>query len=221
MTPPKANADFVYRMEDVLDLYTKSYDPKRPVICLDEANRQLISEVRTPIPIQPGQPAKYDYQYHREGVCNLFLFFEPLTSWREVKVRTYRTKKDWVQCIQEVLKERFGEVEVVRLVQDNLNTHNPSAFYEVLDPTEAKQILDRLEFHFTPKHASWLNMAEVELSVLSSQCLKKRIPTMQHMQQEVTAWASYRNKQCKTVDWHFTTADARIKLKRLYPSYSS
>ncbi len=220
MIPPQANAEFVYRMEDILDLYTQPYDAKRPVICLDETSRQLISEVRTPIPMQPGQPAKYDHQYRREGVCSLFMFFEPLTGWREVKVRARRTKKDWVQCLKEVVEEHFNDTVVVRVVQDNLNTHNPSAFYEIFDPAEAKQILDRLEFHYTPKHASWLNMVEIELSVLNRQCLKQRISTAQRLQEEVNAWASHRNEHCKTVDWHFTTTDARIRLKRLYPTYS-
>ena len=206
-------------MEDVLDLYAEPYDPKRPIICIDEINKQLISEVQEPIAIKPGQPAKYDYQYRREGVCNLFMFFEPLTGWREVIVRERRTKEDWVLCIKQVLEEHFGEVEVVRLVQDNLNTHNPAAFYEVFEPVAAKRLLDRLEFHYTPKHASWLNMAEIELSVLSRQCLKQRIPTVQHLQTEVNAWVKQRNKSCRTVDWHFTTVNARIKLKQLYPSY--
>ena len=169
--------DFVYRMEAVLDLYTQPYDPKRPVICIDEANRQLISEVITPIPMKPSQPAKYDYQYQREGVCNLFIFFEPLKGWRKVIVREHRTKKDWVFCLEWILNNCFNEGEVVHIVQDNLNTHNPSAFYEVFEPVEAKRLLDRLEFHFTPNHARWLNMAEIEFSVLDRQCLKKRIPT--------------------------------------------
>lgn len=220
VVPPKKDADFVYRMEAVLDLYTQPIDPKRPVICMDEANRQLISEVITPIPMKPGQPVKYDYQYQREGVCNLFMFFEPLKGWRKVIVRTRRTKKDWVFCLEWLLNSCFIEGEVVQIVQDNLNTHNPSAFYEVFEPEKAKRLLDRLEFHFTPKHASWLNMAEIEFSVLDRQCLKRRIPTAQQMQQEVDAWANQRNNNCQTVDWQFTTIDARIKLKRLYPSYS-
>ena len=206
-------------MEDVLDLYAQPYDPKRPILCMDEANKQLLSEVREPIPLQPGQPLKYDYQYRREGVCNLFMFFDPLTGWREVILRELRTKRDWVLCLKQVVDEHFSEAEVVRIVQDNLNTHNPAAFYEVLEPAEAKRLLDRLEFHFTPLHASWLNMAEIELSVLSRQCLNQRIPTVQKLQKEVKAWVNRRNKRDKTVDWQFTTADARIRLKRLYPLY--
>ena len=206
-------------MEDVLDLYAQPYAPKRPILCMDEATKQLISEVREPIPLQPGQPLKYDYQYRREGVCNLFMFFDPLTGWREVLLRESRTKRDWVLCLQQVVDEHFSEAEVVRIVQDNLNTHNPAAFYEVLEPAEAKRLLDRLEFHFTPLHASWLNMVEIELSVLSRQCLNQRIPTVQKLQKEVKAWVNRRNKHDKTVDWQFTTADARIRLKRLYPLY--
>ncbi len=206
-------------MEDVLDLYAQPYDPKRPILCMDETNKQLISEVREPIPLQPGQPLKYDHQYRREGVCNLFMFFEPLKGGREVILRESRTKRDWVLCLKQVVDEHFRDAEVVRIVQDNLNTHNPAAFYEVLEPAEAKRLLDRLEFHFTPVHASWLNMAEIELSVLSRQCLNQRIPTVQKLQQEVKAWVNRRNKRDRTVDWQFTTADARIRLKRLYPSY--
>ena len=215
-----ANAEFVYRMEDVLDLYTCLLDPQHPVICMDETSKQLISEILSPVPVKPGQPAKHDYQYRRGGVCNLFMFTEPLTGWREVMIRERRTKKDWVHCMKTLLDDHYSEAKIVRVVLDNLNTHVPSAFYEVLEPAEAKRLLDRLEFHYTPKHASWLNIAEIELSVLTRQCLKRRIPDQQHLQREVNAWVKKRNNHCKKVDWQFTTFDARVRLKKLYPSFS-
>jgi len=218
--PPKADADFVYRMEDILDLYTQPYDAKRPLVCMDETSKQLVSEVRTPLALRPGQPARYDYEYQREGVCNVFMFFEPLRGWRAVDIRARRTKQDWVYGMKKLVEEYYPEAEVVRVVVDNLNTHNPAAFYEFFAPAEAKEILNRLEVHYTPKHASWLNMAEIELSVVSRQCLNQRIPDQQRMPREVSAWARARNEQCKRVDWQFTTADARIRLKRLYPTYS-
>ena len=207
-------------MEEILELYTQSYNPKRPLVCMDETSKQLVSEVRTPIALRPGHPARYDHEYRREGVCNVFMFFEPLRGWRAVEIRARRTKQEWVYSMKKLVEEHYPEAEVVRVVVDNLNTHNPAAFYEFFAPAEAKGILDRLELHYTPKHASWLNMAEIELSVLSRQCLNQRIPNQQRMQSEVRAWARERNEHCKTVDWQFTTADARIRLKRLYPSYS-
>ena len=207
-------------MEDILELYNQPYDAKRPLVCMDETSKQLVSEVRTPIALRPGQPARYDHKYRREGVCHVFMFFEPLRGWRAVEIRARRTKQEWVHGMKTLVEEYYPEAEVVRVVVDNLNTHNPAAFYEYFAPVEAKRILDRLELHYTPKHASWLNMAEIELSVLSRQCLKQRIPDQQRMQREVSAWAQARNEQCKTVDWQFTTADARIRLKRLYPSFS-
>lgn len=217
--PPKANAEFVYHMEDILDLYTQPYDPKRPVICMDETNRQLTSEVKVPIKVKPGHPAKYDTHYKREGVCNLFLFVEPLRGWRQVLVREHRTKKDWVHCLTTILEQYWDKIEMMRVVSDNLNIHNPAAFYEVYKPAKAKRLLSRLEFHNTPKHASWLNIAEIELSVLVRQCLKQRISSQECMKKEVTSWSTARNQACRTVDWQFTTEDARVKLKRLYPSY--
>lgn len=206
-------------MEDVLDLYAQSYDPKRPVVCMDEANRQLIGEVKEPLPMKSGQPIKYEYQYRREGVCNLFMFCEPLTGWRKVIVREYRTKRDWVLCVTAILEKYWDEIEVMRLVSDNLNTHNPAAFYEVFEPEKAKWLLNRLEFHYTPKHASWLNIAEIELSVLTRQCLKRRIPTQEQITREVEAWSTHRNQECRRVDWQFKTENARTRLKQLYPSY--
>lgn len=219
--PPKANAEFVYRMEDILALYAEPLDPDRPVICMDETSKQLISEVLEPMPRQPGQPLKYDYQYRREGVCNLFMFTEPLAGQRTVLLRSRRTKADWVACLRWLLEGPYADVSLIRLVSDNLNTHQPAAFYECLPPEEAKRLLDRVEFHYTPLHASWLNIAEIELSVLSRQCLSRRISSEEMLRIEIDAWTIQRNQACRKVDWQFTTTDARIRLKRLYPSYSA
>jgi hypothetical protein len=205
-------------MEDVLDLYTLPYDPRYPQVCFDETSKQLIGESRLPLPAQPGQPERYDYEYVRNGVANIFMFCAPLHNWRHVKVTEHRTKQDWAQCMRELVDVYFPDAIQVRLVEDNLNTHDPSALYEVFEPAEAKRILDRLEFHYTPKHGSWLNMAEIELSVLSGQCLDQRIPDLPCLAHEVAAWQADRNTAKATVNWRFTTADARIKLKRLYPS---
>jgi hypothetical protein len=208
-------------MEDVLDLYTQPFDPLRPVVCMDEANKQLVQELRPKLPMVPGHPETYDHQYKRAGVCNLFMFVEPLSGWRSVFIEDFRRKKEWVQCIKTLLETQYKDAKVVRIVLDNLNTHNPSAFYQFYPPDEAKAILDRLEFHFTPKHASWLNIAEIEFSVLSRQCLNQRIPSKEILEQEVSSWVLQRNKNSKKVDWQFTTTDARIKLKKLYPSFSA
>jgi hypothetical protein len=205
-------------MEDVLDLYTLPFDERYPLVCFDETSKQLIGETRTPLPAQPGQPARYDYEYVRNGVANLFMFFAPLHNWRHVKVTEHRTKQDWAYCMRDLVDVHFPAALRIRLVEDNLNTHDPAALYEIFEPAEAKRILDRLEFHYTPKHGSWLNMAEIELSVLSGQCLDRRIPDLLGLQHEVTAWEADRNVAAATVNWRFTTADARIKLKRLYPS---
>lgn len=187
-------------------------------MCFDETSKQLIGESRTPLPTKPGQPERYDFEYVRNGVQNLFMFFAPLRNWRHVKVTDRRTKVDWVYCMRDLVDVHFPDAVRIRVVEDHLNTHDPSALYEVFEPAEAKRILDRLEFHYTPKHGSWLNMAEIELSVLSGQCLDRRIadkPTLEH---EAVAWEDRRNNSHATVNWRFTTADARIKLKRLYPS---
>ena len=205
-------------MEDVLDLYLAPEDPRYPLVCFDETSKQLIGESRTPLPTKPGQPERYDFEYVRNGVQNLFMFFAPLRNWRHVKVTDRRTKVDWVYCMRDLVDVHFPDAVRIRVVEDHLNTHDPSALYEVFEPAEAKRILDRLEFHYTPKHGSWLNMAEIELSVLSGQCLDRRIadkPTLEH---EAVAWEDRRNNSHATVNWRFTTADARIKLKRLYPS---
>jgi hypothetical protein len=216
--PPQANAEFVYHMEDVLDLYHQPYDPRYPQVCLDETSKQLVGETRRPIPAAPGRPERYDYEYQRNGVCNLFMFFAPLEGWRHVKVTDRRTKVDWAHCMRDLVDVHFPDALLIRVVQDQLNTHNPAALYEVFEPKEAKRILDRLEFHYTPKHGSWLNMAEIELSVLSRQCLDRRIPDKFTLEHEVLAWEQPRNSSGASVDWRFTTDDARIKLKRLYPS---
>jgi hypothetical protein len=216
--PPQANAEFVYHMEDVLDLYHQPYDPRQPLVCLDETSKQLVGETRRPLPAAPGRAERYDYEYERNGVCNLFMFFAPLEGWRHVQVTDRRTKVDWANCMRDLVDVYFPHALLIRVVQDQLNTHNPAALYEVFEPQEAKRILDRLEFHYTPKHGSWLNMAEIELSVLSRQCLDQRIPEKIALEHEVLAWEQPRNSRGTTVDWRFTTTDARIKLKRLYPS---
>jgi len=205
-------------MEDVLDLYTRPYDPHYPQVCFDETSKQLIGETRTPLPAQPGQLERYDYEYVRNGVANLFMFFAPLDNWRHVKVTERRTKEDWAYCMRDLVDVHFPHAVRIRLVEDNLNTHDPAALYKVFAPAEAKRILDRLEFHYTPKHGSWLNMAEIELSVLSGQCLDQRIPDQPTLEHQVAAWEDERNRARSTVHWRFTNADARIKLRHLYPS---
>ncbi len=205
-------------MEDVLDVYHLPDDRRYPTVCFDETSKQLIGEIATPLPVAPGQPQRYDYEYERNGVQNLFMFFCPQQNWRHVKVTDRRTKVDWAHCMRELVDDWFPAAERIRVVQDNLNTHTPAALYEVFAPAEAKRILDRLEFHYTPKHGSWLNMAEIELSVLSRQCLDCRIPDKETLEREVRAWEQTRIAMVATVNWGFTTAEARIKLKRLYPS---
>ena len=205
-------------MENVLDIYTRAYDPQYPVVCFDESSKQLVGEKIEPLPMEPGEPQRYDYQYERNGVCNLFMLFEPLTAWRHVAVTERRTAVDYAVQIKYLVDECYPDALKIRLVHDQLNTHVPASLYKAFAPVEAKRILDKLEFHYTPKHGSWLNMAEIELSVLARQCLDRRIPEPTTLQQEVAAWEKRRNQQSRTVDWQFTTSDARIKLKRLYPS---
>jgi hypothetical protein len=205
-------------MEDILDIYHLPYDQDFPVVCFDESNKQLVDEKRTSAPAEPGQPERYDYEYRRNGVRNLFLFFSPLVSWRHVQVTEQRTHLEWANCMKDLVDVHFPDATCVRVIQDNLNTHNPAFLYEVFEPTEAKRILDKLDFHYTPKHGSWLNMAEIEFSVLSRQCLDRRIGDEASLVQEINSWQEERNKAHATVDWQFTTADARIKLKKLYPS---
>lgn len=221
MIPPDANAEFVCAMEDVLDVYERPYDRDYPTVCFDESNKQLVSEKIQPIPATPGNPERYDYEYTREGVCNLFMFFEPLGSWRQVKVTDHRTAIDYAHQMKYLVDQQYPEAIKITIVQDNLNTHKPASLYKAFAPEEAKRILDKLEFHYTPKHGSWLNMAEIEFSVLTRQCLDRRIPNKETLTQEVEAWSKRRNTEQKTVNWRFTTPDARIKLKRLYPSVAA
>ena len=205
-------------MEDVLDVYKRPYDPKFPMICLDETSKQLIEETRNPIPASPGQELCFDYEYKRNGVANLFMMFEPLAGKRYVKVTERRTKIDWAQCVRELVDERYPQAERIVMVMDNLNTHTPASLYEAFDAAEAKRITDKLEIHYTPKHGSWLDMAEIELGILSRQCLARRIPEMEQLKSEVAAWEISRNNAEAKANWQFTTTDARIKLKKLYPS---
>jgi len=205
-------------MEDVLDVYKRPYDPRRPNVCLDETSKQLIGETRIPVPAYPGQPARYDYEYKRNGVANLFMMFEPLVGKRHVKVTQRRTKIDWAYCVREMVDQIYPDAEQIVLVMDNLNTHNKSSLYEAFEPAEAKRIADKLEIHYTPKHGSWLDMAEIELGILARQCLSRRIDNMEQLKDEVAAWQIIRNTAEAKVNWRFTTKDARIKLKRLYPS---
>ena len=215
---PEVSAEFVYHMEDVLDLYAEPPDARRPLVCFDERPCQLISETRQAVAAKPGQPERHDYEYKRQGTCNLFLFFAPGEGWRHVKATERRAAQDFAQCMQELVDEHFAEADVIRVVLDNLNTHTLAALYQTFAPTEARRMARKLEFHFTPKHGSWLNMAEIELAVLSKQCLNRRIPSFDSMRQETTAWEAERNARHATVHWRFTTSDARIKLTRLYPS---
>ena len=205
-------------MEEVLDVYQRPYDPKRPQVCLDEASKQLLAAARDPLPLQPGQGARVDYEYVRQGTANLFMTTEPLRGWRHVWVTDQRRRVDFAHIIKELVDVHFPEAEIIVLALDNLNTHSPASLYEAFEPAEAKRLADKLEIHYTPKHGSWLNMAEIELSVLARQCLAGRIPDKATLQEQVMAWEQERNQHTVRVDWRFTTADARIKLKRLYPS---
>ncbi len=204
-------------MEDVLEVYTRPYDPRYPQVCLDETSTQLLVDNRTVLPMKPGVSSRFDYEYVRQGVANLFMCYEPLRGIRHVMVRERRTKADWAACIKELVELHYPEADKITLVMDNLNTHTPGALYEVFAPQEARRLAERLEIHYTPKHGSWLDMAEIELSVLARQCLGRRIGSMDALRQEVAAWEQRRNSQGSAIDWRFATADARIKLKHLYP----
>ena len=205
-------------MEDVLEVYKRPYDPTRPVVCLDETSKQFVGEVATPVPAAPGQVAHYDYEYVRNGVANLFMIFEPLAGKRNVEVTGRRTRKEYAECLRKISDEMYPDAEVIVLVQDNLNTHTPASLYETFEPSEAKRLADRFEVHYTPKHGSWLDMAEIELGILSRQCLSRRIEEVAVLRREVKAWNVARDDAASKVNWRFTTADARIKLKKLYPS---
>jgi hypothetical protein len=204
-------------MEDTLEVYHRPYNENFPMVCFDETNRQLIAETRKAIPAKPGQNKRVDYEYRRNGVVNLFMMFEPLKARRHVKVMDRRTRKDFAECIRELVDVHYADAEKIVLVLDNLNTHSEGSLYEAFEPAEARRLAEKLEIHYTPKHGSWLNMAEIEISVLSRQCLSKYIESNERMIAEVAAWEQQRNEADATVDWQFTTADARVKLKKLYP----
>jgi len=216
--PPKADGDFVCRMEDVLATYALPHDPATPLICMDEASKQLIAEIATPLPPRPGQPRGVDYEYERRGVSSLFMLCEPLTGWRHVEVTDRRTKKDWAACIRDLVDKYYPQAQKIRLVLDNLNTHTGASLYEAFPPHEARRILERLEFHYTPKHASWLNMAEIEIGIMNRQCLDRRIDDVNVMRHEVAVWEEKRNTARSRIHWTFTIASARVKLKKQYPS---
>lgn len=206
-------------MEDVLATYALPYDPEVPVICMDEASKQLIGEVATPLPTRPGQPKGVDYEYERRGVCSEFILCEPLAGWRHVKVTERRTKKDWAECIRELVDVHYPHARKIRLVMDNLNTHTGASLYEAFAPDEARRILEKLESHYTPKHASWLNMAEIEIGIMNRQCLDRRMDTIAEIQQEIAAWEKKRNQRTAKIHWTFTIAAARRKLRKQYPSF--
>ena len=206
------------RMEDVLEVYHRPYDERKPVVCVDEVPKQLVSEVRLPLPVRPGAPARYDYEYKREGVANLFMISEPLLGWRHVMVTDRRTAVDFAEVLRWVVEDLHPDARKVVLVTDNLNVHDPGSLYEAFDPARARRIVEKLEWHYTPKHGSWLNVAECELAALSAQCLDRRIGSAVRLKQVVAAWEAERNERQVGVDWQFTTAKARIKLRRLYPA---
>ncbi len=218
MIPPKANAAFVAAMEDVLAVYTRPHDPARPLVCLDETSKQLVGETRPAVPMAPGRPARHDYEYRRNGTANLFMAFAPLEGRRHVKVTARRTAIDYAHMLKDLSDVHFADAEKIILVQDNLNTHVPASLYEAFPPGDARRLVERFEWHYTPRHGSWLNMAEAELAVLAGQCLNRRIPDPEALEREVSAWQTTRNSQNAKADWRFTTDNARIKLKTLYPT---
>jgi DDE superfamily endonuclease len=217
--PPAADSAFVAAMEDVLEVYTRPQDAKCPLVCLDEASKQLTKETRIPLPMEPGQPQRVDYEYERNGTAHCFMSFAPLEGFRRVKLTDRRTAIDYARLLKEMADHDFPAADTIILVQDNLNTHVKASLYEAFPPQEARRIIERFEWHYTPKHGSWLNMAESELSILSRQCLDRRIPDKQTLANEVATWQHARNKKHAAADWRFTTADARIKLKHLYPKF--
>jgi hypothetical protein len=208
-------------MEDVLAVYERPLDPTRPLVCLDETSRQLLADTRPPLPPLPGRPVRHDPEYARGGVANLFLVSEPLRGWRQVRISAQRTRLDFAHCIKELADVHYPHADRIVLVLDQLNTHSPASLYHAFPPAEAKRLADRLEIHYTPKHGSWLNMAELELAVLQRQCLASRLPDLAAMQHAVTAWANRRNATASSITWQFTTADARTKLRRLYPAFDA
>lgn len=214
---PKVDAEYVARMEDVLDLYGEAPDPKRPVVCFDESPNQLIGEVRAPIPAEPGQPERYDYEYRRNGTLNLFIFLDAHRPWRHVRVTDQRTARDFAECMRELVDVHFPEADCIRVVLDNLSTHTAAALYQIFPPAEARRVIRRLEFHYTPRHASWLNMVEIEIGVLRTQCLDRRIDNREDMETEIAAWQHQRNVSGAHIKWMFSTEKARTKLARAYP----
>ncbi len=215
--PPEQNAAFVCAMENVLETYTRPYDPKRPVVCMDETSKQLVKETRVSIPPATGRPERFDYEYERNGTANVFMFCEPLRGWRLASVTERRTRTDWAEQIKQLLDVHYAKARKVTLVMDNLNTHDVASLYEAFSPGEARRLIERLEVVYTPKHGSWLNVAEIELGVLNRQCMGRRVADKATLIDEVNAWQKDRNNRTAKIDWQFTTADARIKLKRLYP----
>ncbi len=205
-------------MEDTLEVYKRPYEPSRPVVCMDESSKQHIKEVRKPISAGPGKPVRYDTEYERNGVSNMFMFFEPCAGWRHVVVTDKRTAIDWADQVRELVDVHYSKAEKITLVMDNLNTHVGASLYKAFEPKEARRILDRLDIHYTPKHGSWLNMAEIELSILGRQCLDRRIPDQDTLKNEIAQWEKDRNEHPSPMNWRFTSEDARIKLKKLYPS---
>jgi hypothetical protein len=208
----------VAAMEDILEVYQRPRDPEFPMVCVDETSKQLIAETRVPIPAKPGRVVRYDYEYRRNGTANLFMMFAPLEGWRHVKVTDRHTALDYAQVLKELSDTHFPNAKKIVLVQDNLNTHKPASLYEAFPPAEARRLVERFEWHYTPKHGSWLDLAESELGILSVQCLDRRIPDQTLLKKEVEAWETGRNKKHAKADWQFTTEDARVKLKRLYPA---
>jgi transposase len=215
---PRVGAEFVWHMEDVLDLYAEPYDPKHPVVCFDARPCPLLADVRPPEPVQPGRPARLDYEYRRNGTYNVFTVFQPLAGWRHVDVTTRRACPDFAEAMRRLVDEHFPAAETIRVVLDNLSTHTPAALYETFAPEDARRLTRKLEFHHTPKHGSWLNMVEIELSILARQCLDRRLTDLTTVHREVAAWTRLRNQAHATVDWRFRTSDARTKLRRLYPA---
>ena len=218
MIPPQADAEFVCALEDVLEVYQRDFDPARPVLCLDEASKQLVAQTRVPLPAAPGQPARQDYEYERCGTANLFLVTEPLVGQRRIKVTQRRTAVDFAEFVRDIVDRWYPDAQKIVLVMDNLNTHKLASLYEAFAPEEARRLVEKLEIHYTPKHGSWLNIAEIEFSLLSRQCLDRRLGSQEELRREIEAWQRQRNRRHGTVDWQFTTQDARIKLRRLYPS---
>lgn len=218
MIPPNANAEYVKNMEDILDIYAKELPEDETLVCMDESTKQHIEETRKPIAAKQGEPLKYDYEYKRNGVSSIFMFFSPDKSWREVIVDDYKRSKEWVEHMKYLSDVCFPEMKKIHIVLDNFKTHNSAKFYEYFDPKTARRLVEKFEFHYTPKHASWLNMAEIEFSVLFKQVLDKRIPNQEILKKEIKTWQDNRNENSKTIDWKFTTKDARVKLKKLYPT---